>query len=254
MTGMKPLTILSAVLLIAGFAHAGTIKGKITYEGTPPARPALTATKDQHCIDNVAGTKSEALVVSKGKGIKNVVISVRSRKLKAKPPTKNPVLDQVNCAYVPYVLAVVAGSTIDVTSSDPVAHNVHSYAKKDPEATVNWQIAQKGKAFPLTLKKAEPIKFTCDIHKWMTGYVVVVENNHFAVTGYKDKADKWLSSDAYEKSDDAGTFTIPDVPEGKYRLQAWHSELGTATAKVTVDASGDVEVNFASSDFKKKKK
>ena len=240
MTAMKPLTILSAVLLIAGFAHAGTIKGKVTYEGTPPARPALKATKDQHCINTVAGTKSEALVVSKGKGIKNVVISVRSRKLKAKLPAKNPVLDQIDCAYVPYVLAVVAGSTIDVTSSDPVAHNVHSHAKKDPAAAVNWQIAQKGKVFPLTLNKAEnrlslPVIFTSG----MTGYVVVVENNHFAVTGYKDKAGKWLGSDAYEKSADAGTFTIPDVPAGKYRLQAWHSELGTATARVTVEASGE---------------
>lgn len=253
MTGMKTLTILIAVLLIAGFAHAGTIKGKVTYEGTPPARLDLKATKDQHCIDTVAGTKSEALVVSKGKGIKNVVISVRSRKLKPKPPAKNPVLDQIDCAYVPYVLAVVAGSTVDITSSDPVAHNVHSHAKKDPEAAVNWQIAQKGKVFPLTLNKPEPIKFTCDIHKWMTGYIVVVENNHFTVTGYKDKAGKWLSSDAYEASKDAGTFTIPDVPEGTYRLQAWHSELGTATAKVKVGASGEVEVNFASSDFKKKK-
>ncbi|MCH7760488.1 hypothetical protein IIA15_03675 [candidate division TA06 bacterium] len=253
MKAMRYVTTISAIILITGLSYAGTITGKITYDGDVPARSMLKATKDQHCIDAVKGTKSEALVVSKGTGIKNVVVYLRSRKAKVTPPAKNPVMDQMNCAYSPHVLAVVAGTTVDIRSSDPVAHNVHSHAKKDPEAAVNWQIAQQGKVFPLTLKKAEPIKFTCDIHNWMTGYIVVVENDHFAVTGDKDKDGKWISSDAYEKSSDAGTYTIANVPAGKYRIQVWHEELGLANRTVTVTDSGEVEESFTSSDFKKKK-
>ena len=132
--------------MLAGVAFAGTITGTVTYEGDAPARPALTATKDQHCVDAVKGTKSEALVVSKGKGIKNVVIYARVRGAKPTVPDKNPVMDQKGCAYYPHVLAVVAGSTVDLTSSDPVAHNVHSHAKKNE--AINYQIPATRQSYP----------------------------------------------------------------------------------------------------------
>ncbi len=166
-------------------------------------------------------------------------------------PAKNPVMDQLNCMYSPHVLVVTAGTTVDITSSDPVAHNVHSHATKN-EAP-NWQIPGPGKALPLKLEKREAIKFTCDIHNWMTGYIFVTDNDYYAVTGYKDKEGKWISSDAYEGSSDTGAYMIKDVPAGKYRVQAWHEELGTTKAQVIeVADSGEVEISFTSADFKKK--
>jgi plastocyanin len=249
---MKVLVALLVFGMLASVAFAGNITGTVMYEGDAPARPDLTATKDQHCIDAVAGTKSEALVVSKGKGLKNVVIYARVRGAKVTVPDKNPVMDQKGCAYYPHVLAVVAGSTIDITSSDPVAHNVHSHAKKND--AINYQIPQPGKAIPHKVAKAEDIKFTCDIHAWMTGYIVAVNSNYFTVTGYKNAEDGWLSSGAYEKSTDPGNYTIADVPAGTVRVVAWHEELGSANKKVEVPASGDIAVNFTSADFKKRAK
>ena len=249
---MKVLASLFICAMLASTAFAGTITGTVTYDGDAPERPALTATKDQHCIDAVTGTKSEALVVSKGKGIKNVVIYARVRGAKATVPDKNPVMDQKACAYYPHVLAVVAGSTVDLTSSDPVAHNVHSHAKKNE--AINYQIPQPGKVIPHKIEKAEEIKFTCDIHAWMTGYIVAVPNNYFAVTGYKDADDAWISSDDYEKSADTGNYSIADVSEGRVRVIAWHEELGSANKTVEVPASGDIAVNFTSADFKKRTK
>lgn len=246
------LVTLLFVGMFASVAIAGNITGTVMYEGDAPARPALTATKDQHCIDTVAGTKSEALVVSKGKGIKNVVIYARVRGAKVTVPEKNPVMDQKECAYYPHVLAVVAGSTVDITSSDPVAHNVHSHAKKNE--AINYQIPQPGKIIPHKVAKAEEIKFTCDIHAWMTGYIVAVNSNFFAVTGYKDAEGGWLSSDAYEKSADPGNYSIQDVPAGKVRVIAWHEELGSANKTIEVPASGDIAVNFTSADFKNRAK
>ena len=247
------LVVLLVLGMIASSAMAGNITGTVTYEGDVPARPALTATKDQHCIDAVKGTKSEALVVSKGKGIKNVVLYARVRGAKATVPEgDNPKLDQVGCAYYPHVLAVVAGSTVDITSSDPVAHNVHSHAKKNE--AINYQIPQPGKIIPHKVAKAEEIKFTCDIHAWMTGYIVAVNSNFFAVTGYKDAEGGWFGSDAYEKSADPGNYIIADVPAGKVRVVAWHEELGSANKTVEVPASGDIAVNFTSADFKKRAK
>ena len=201
---MKIVVALLAFGVLTSVAFAGTITGTVMYDGDAPARPTLTATKDQHCIDTVKGTKSEALVVSKGKGIKNVVIYARVRGAKPTLPDNNPVMDQKDCAYYPHVLAVVAGSTVDITSSDPIAHNVHSHAKKND--AINYQIPQPGKVIPHKIEKVENIKFTCDIHAWMTGYIVAVPNNFFTVTGYKDADDAWISSDDYEKSADAGSY------------------------------------------------
>ena len=249
---MKILVALLVFGIVASAAFAGTITGTVMYDGDAPARPDLTATNDQHCIDAVKGTKSEALVVSKGKGIKNVVIYARVRGAKVTVPDKNPVMDQRGCAYYPHVLAVVAGSTVDLTSSDPVSHNVHSHAKKNE--AINLLIPQPGKIIPHKIEKAEEIKFTCDIHAWMTGYIVAVPSNFFTVTGYKDDKDAWISSDDYEKSTDAGNYTLADVPAGTVRVVAWHEELGSANKKVEVSGSGDVVVNFTSADFKKRSK
>ena len=249
---MKIVVALLAFGVLTSVAFAGTITGTVMYDGDAPARPTLTATKDQHCIDAVKGTKSEALVVSKGKGIKNVVIYARVRGAKPTVPDKNPVMDQKECAYYPHVLAVVAGATVDITSSDPVSHNVHSHAKKND--AINLLIPQPGKIIPHKVTKAEEIKFTCDIHSWMTGYIVAVPNDFFTVTGYKDADGAWISSDDYEKSADIGNYSIADVPAGKVRVVAWHEELGSANKTIEVPASGDIAVNFTSADFKKRAK
>ena len=249
---MKTAITLTALsfILIANLTYAGTITGTVMYDGDAPARPAMQATKDQHCVDSLKNGKSEALVVSKGKGIKNVVVYLRARGVKPTMPAKNPVMDQVDCMYYPHVLVVGAGTTVDITSSDPVAHNVHSHATKN-EAP-NWQIPGPGKKLPLKLEKREAIKFTCDIHNWMTGYIFVTDNDYYAVTGYKDKDGKWIGSDAYEGSSDTGAYMIKDVPAGKYRLQAWHEELGTTKAQVVEVADGEVKINLTSADFTKK--
>lgn len=238
--------------MLASVAFAGNITGTVLYDGDAPARPALTATKDQHCVDAVKGTKSEALVVSKGKGIKNVVIYARVPRTKVTLPEKNPVMDQKGCAYYPHVLVVPVGATVDLTSKDPVAHNVHSHAQKNEQ--INIQIPKPGIVVPHTIAKAEEIKFTCDIHAWMTGYIVAVPSNFYTVTGGKDDKGEWLSADAYEKSADTGKYTLENLPAGRARVVAWHEELGSANKTVEVPASGDLNVNFTSADFKKKAK
>lgn len=249
---MKTLIALLVFGMLAGVAFAGNITGTIMYDGDAPARPALTATKDQHCVDAVKGTKSEALVVSKGKGIKNVVIYARVRGAKVTLPEKNPVMDQKGCAYYPHVLVVPVGATVDLTSKDPVAHNVHSHAQKNDQ--INIQIPKPGIVVPHKIAKAEEIKFTCDIHAWMTGYIVAVPSNFYTITGGKDDKGEWLSADAYEKSADTGKYTLENVPAGTVRVIAWHEELGSANIRIEVPASGDITVNFTSADFKKKAK
>ena len=132
---MKTLKIIITLIIsvsIATIAYAGNITGTVTYDGDAPARSALSIkAQDKHCLDNAKGMKSETLVVSKGKGIQNVVVYARVRGQKVTLPKTNPKVDQLNCRYLPHVIAVPTGVTVDVTSSDPIAHNVHSHAMKN---------------------------------------------------------------------------------------------------------------------------
>ena len=240
-------------MLIASLTYAGTITGTVMYDGDAPARPALQATKDQHCVDSLKKRgKSEALVVSKGKGIKKrcCLPTGTRRGSQQSLPKIQSWIRWIVC-ITRHVLVVTAGTTVDVTSSDPVAHNVHSHATKN-EAP-NWQIPGPGKMLPLKLEKREAIKFTCDIHNWMTGYIFVTDNDHYAVTGYKDKEGKWIGSDAYEGSSDTGDLHDQRCPPlGNTVVQAWHEELGTTKAQVVEVADGEVKINLTSADFKKK--
>lgn len=253
---MKSLKIITTLLIVGtmtSIAFAGNVVGTVTYEGEVPARTALTInTTEQHCIDTTKGAKSENLVVSKSKGIQNVVIYARGRGYTVTPLKENVKVDQKNCRYLPHVIAVPTGSTVELTSSDPVAHNVHSHAEKNDAPNV--QIAQKGTIVPYTITKAEAIKLTCDIHAWMTGYIVAVDSNYYTVTGQKDDKDNFIDPDTYEKSTDTGKFTLEDVPAGRARIIAWHENLGTANKTVEVPESGEVTVDFKKSDFKKPKK
>lgn len=252
---MKNLIIIFSILLsatIATAAYAGNITGSITFDGDVPTRPALTiSTEEQHCIDTTKGAKSEVLVVSKGKGIKNVVVYARVRGQEVTLPKENPKVDQKDCRYLPHVIVVPVGATVDVTSNDPVAHNVHSHAVKNKAE--NFIIAKKGTVIPYTITKAEQIKLTCDIHAWMSGYIVAVDSNHYTVTGQKDSEGKLIHPDDYEKSADTGKYTLENVAAGRVRVVAWHEDLGTANKTVEVTETGDITVDFKNTDFKKPK-
>jgi hypothetical protein len=129
--------------------------------------------------------------------------------------------------YVPHVLGVVAGQTIEVTNSDKTTHNVHTYA--GDETTLN-QGQPPGSPGVAILAEGEPgqaMTFACDVHKWMEAHVVVSDHPFFAVTG------------------DDGAFTIKDVPAGRYTVEAWHEELGRSTQKVTLAPHGDEVVGLA---------
>src|SRR5205814_6489128 len=62
------------------------------------------------------------------------------------------------------------------------------------------------------------LKFKCDVHQWMTGFVWVQNTPYFAVTK------------------DDGSFDIKGVPAGKYEIEAWHERFGTKKGEVTVSA------------------
>lgn len=143
-----------------------------------------------------------------------------------KAPAKHAEIDQVDCMYTPRIQGVVADQTIDIKNADGTLHNVHTY--KGAESWFNK--AQPKGANPIAQELPdEPklVKFTCDVHPWMRGFVVVTAHPFFSVTG----AD--------------GAFVIEKVPAGEFTIEAWHSHYGLKTAKVKVEDGKIVEATFS---------
>jgi len=138
------------------------------------------------------------------------------------------VLDQKNCLYVPQIMAVQTDQKILVKNSDPVLHNVHDQpAASSGNAEKNE--AQLPGAGDLTFSFPKPelfLKFKCDVHLWMFAWVSVFDHPYFAVSG-KD-----------------GTFTIKNVPPGKYTIQAAHRKAGTASQEIEVKDGEPTKVDF----------
>lgn len=207
------------VAAVATRAAAGDIRGTVNYSGTPPKLPPLTATRDQKvCGPNVP---SESIIVSNGK-LENVVITVTGAGVQ-KPAPKTITLDQRECRYRPHVQVAPAGSTLEILNSDPMLHNIHSYMGQ--QTLFNLAMPLKGQKISRPLPRAGLVRIKCDVHDWMTGWLVVADAP-YAVVGQD------------------GRYTIKDLPAGAYTVTAWHEKLGQQTSQVNVPGSGEVAADF----------
>ena len=82
---------------------------------------------------------------------------------------KNPrlELDQINCEYMPYVLALHQDQTLLIKSSDPKGHNVRFSAFNN--GGFNQIVAANGQLEKKLVAERFPIVLKCDIHPWMKG-------------------------------------------------------------------------------------
>ena len=205
-------------------ANGATITGFVKFAGAPPRPLPLEISKDK----DVCGEQplfDQSLVVGKDHGIANAVVTISD--IASGVPIKPEaavIFDQKGCEYTPHVIAFPAGSTVKVLNSDGILHSIHTESSINPVV----DMAQPGfkKMLSVTIANPEAIKVTCDAHNWMEGWWYVVGNPYYAVT------------------DQAGHFTIANVPAGTYTLRVWQEKLGTMTRKVTVTAGTTLDVNF----------
>jgi plastocyanin len=212
--------------LIAGLqaVSAADVTGLVTLKGTPPPEkenPAITA--DPKCGKlHKEPVKTQFYVVGPKGELRDVVVKVTNVTGKSTGESAPPVvIDQLGCEYTPYVLAVQTNQKLEVKNSDPVLHNVHPTPTVSGNKEVNR--AQPEGAPNLTFTFANPedfLRFKCDVHPWMFGYVTVVDSPYFAVT------------------DKAGNFKISNLPPGKYTIEASHRKAGKVSKEIEVKGDG----------------
>jgi plastocyanin len=199
----------------------GSISGTVKLDGTAPTYRPINMSADPYCVKANAGhpVLPQEVVTGSGNTLANVVVYVKSgaEGYSFPTPSDSVTLDQKDCMYVPHVVALMVGQTLNVVNSDDTTHNIHP----TPTDNREWNRSQPPKAPPITDSFARPevaIPVKCNVHPWMKGYIAVIANPLFAVTG-KD-----------------GTFEIKNVPPGTYTIEAWQEKYNTMDQTVTVAA------------------
>jgi plastocyanin len=185
----------TALVLLTGVSLAGEIKGKVNVQGIKSAEHIVVY------VDAIPGAKFD-------------------------PPTSKPVMDQAKMTFVPHVMAVQVGTTVEFLNSDPVGHNVYwpsiSGNKKLAHNLGTWP---KGEKKPFQFNDPGAVSLLCNVHPEMNGYIVVSPTPYFAVT------------------DKSGNYEIKNVPPGKYTLKTW-SEDGKVTTQAVEVTGGTVTVDL----------
>lgn len=175
-------------LALVGVVKANEIKGKVSVQGMKSAENIAVY------VDAIPDKKFDA-------------------------PKDPVVVDQRKMTFVPHVVAVQQGTTVEFLNSDPVGHNVYwpsiSGNKKLAHNLGTWP---KGEKKPFQFNDLGVASLLCNVHPEMSGYVVVTPTPYFAIT------------------DKDGNFEIKNIPAGTYTLKTW-SEDGKPTAQA-VDVSG----------------
>jgi hypothetical protein len=189
-------------------AEWGAIKGRFVVEGAPPKLMPLVVAKDQFCIDK--NPANESVIVGDDGSLANVVVYIRlgrRDKIDVHPDFKakfaEPVeLDNQGCQFVPHVTLVRSGQPLILKNTDPVGHNTKV-------GSFNQIIPSGGETkTKLDRAGAVPIQVSCNIHPFMTGYVLVQDHPYMAASA------------------EDGTFAIEKIPAGKREFSFWHEAPG----------------------------
>ena len=214
LTHFKPWLPLGA----AALAAALILSAQTDKETVGSASRVAPAALDAEMHGNILGK------VNAGKGISVVWVEASPGKTFPKPD-KSFAVAQKALRFVPHVMAVPTGATVDFMNGDNVQHNIFwpavSGNKKLGHTLGTWPKGQT-RMFQFTTPGIVPL--LCNVHPEMSAYIIVTPTPYLAET------------------DDSGSFKISDVPDGSYTVTAWHEGYKTQSKPAVV--ASDVKVDF----------
>lgn len=218
------IVFVAAGCFIADLSGAETIKGNIRYVGAPIEKTKIPVTIDQY----ICGKEKdpEDLLLSSNNGIRNAVVSLQNVPPGAKRDWNFPAakMDQKQCSFIPRVVIVPVGGTVEFLNSDRLLHNVRSTGKENPPFN---RAQPHARSISFAFKQPELLRVDCDLHSWMRGWVMVADHPFYAVTN------------------EQGEFILENVPPGKYTLRVWQESLGNMTQELVVADKGTTTVSVS---------
>ena len=198
----------------ASVARNGAIRGRVDLRRAPTAierRPGVSDLGTPPGRDRPDLTKSVVYLESAPRGAFETDQGGRA------------VMDQHNETFVPHLLAITTGTTVDFPNSDGFYHNVFSLSK-----TSRFDLGRYAAGHSKSIRFDRPgiVRVFCDIHSHMNAFILVFTHPFFAV------------------SDSVGRYRVDNVPPGTYGVVAWNEGTSSEPQSVTVPDGGVAELDF----------
>jgi plastocyanin len=220
MRNLSPCWALVPLCLVPATAGAGVIRGTLYV----PAAQAVAAKPNPYPgrASSLPGSHSglRGAVTDAVLYVEAVPAEAESALVHDAQPVR---LAQKNQAFVPRVLAVAVGTTVDFPNLDPIYHNVFSVS---PVKRFDLGKYPKGQSKRVTFGKPGLVNVFCDIHSNMEAFVMVLPHHAFAQPA------------------ESGSFALPELSGGRYTLKVWHPDRGELHREVEVPESGDVTLEL----------
>jgi hypothetical protein len=212
----------------------GSVKGRIVYVGTPPEQPVIEVPSNvEFCRDHKIVDES-LIVNSENNGLKNVFVYMRRAPSAIAPelaqaPADSAIIDQERCAFKPHAQVIRVEQGLKVLSNDPTRHNTRTFSQRNP--TFNEILVpneREGREIPISRTEFQPFQVKCDIHAWMSAWVLPLDHPYGVVT------------------DENGNFEIAQLPAGTQSLIIWHerkpNDYINRDLQVTIKAGETVDL------------
>ena len=206
--------MLAAIAPASAQAPAGIIRGRVEIHRPPVRTPR----------PNVAGLGMHAAHTASD--VRPAVVYLESAPARAFPDVEpmRATMDQRNETFVPHVLAITVGTTVDFPNSDNTYHNVFSLRGPRPFDLGRYAA---GRSKSVRFDRPGIVRVFCEIHSHMSAFILVFNHRYFSVT----------SPD--------GRYQITRVPSGRYTLVAWNEGAIRESRQIVVPDDGAVEADFS---------
>jgi plastocyanin len=237
------VVMLATVLASIGAGRGRADEPRVTHkpaggriEGTVEISASLTARRPQFrpYADPGAGSLPPAAPRDPiAAEVKNVVIYLETDSAKRlvvpQPEGKGRAsMAQRNERFVPHVLPVLQGATVDFPNEDDVYHNVFSLSEPAGPKRRGFDLGRypKGTSRSVTFSRPGIVQVFCHIHSDMSATVYVLSNPFFASPNEDHR------------------YVIDDVPEGDYTIVGWHERIVPISKRVHVTAGQTTVLDF----------
>ncbi len=228
-----PPSIQAAAYKVVDVANGGSVSGKITFSGKDPAPNTYTISKD-NAVCGTGTRQIDYVRVNDGALADTVVYLSKVKQGKAFPEDMSKTeINQKNCEFKPFLQIMKNDTSLGAINADPVLHNIHTYEILGRAKKTVFNVSQPKTGTvnkTVKLKRGDAMKVECDAHDFMHGFVFVAKNPYAVKVG------------------EDGSYSIDNIPPGKYKIVAWHGTLKNQKGKIEVTAGGSTTMDFA---FKK---
>ena len=192
--------------------QVGTIRGRVDVQLPPPAATGVDVTSLHRGRERPASDRMRAVVY----------LETAPRGAFEEPRDRRARMDQRNETFVPHLLAITVGTTVEFPNNDVTYHNVFSLSRPRPFDLGRYAV---GRSRSVTFDRPGIVRVFCDIHSQMSAFILVFSHRFFDVT------------------DSQGRYAIEEVPAGTYKVNIWNEAVTPRSRTVSVPAGGEVALN-----------